>query len=151
METLMRDRFVYPEIEMVLVAEKLIERAGNKTIARHYNRKKIIENMKYADGIRTWYNEHGKLLGVLVFSYMQPWFSDGLWVVEDFIVKLDDNFKGLHALAMEELEKAGHRVMACAIQAGDMLADSKVVENGYMKRGKYNEKYSIFVKELTYD
>lgn len=151
METLMKEWFDYPEIETRIIADKLIERAGNKTIARHYNRCSIIANIMHADEIRAWYNEHGKLLGVLVFSYMKPWFSKKVWVVEDFLIKLDDNFKGLHALAMEEMEKAGRRVRACAIQAGDMLADSKVVENGYMKRGKYNEKYSIFVKELTYD
>lgn len=124
----------------------LLQDLGNPDMARRYV---LLANSE--GRIRAWYDKEGRLVGLLMFSIGQLWWSNAYIIFEETLFTIDKNYSGLQSEGMKELERIARSYNAKLIATGTLLSEgdtAKLVRNGYMRRGKYDKEYSMFFKKV---
>lgn len=88
-----------------------------------------------------------RIVGILMYDFGNLWWANGACLKELLVYAVDPNFVGFGRIALERLEELAVEHDCVLIETGSALAlDRKLVENLYMKKGKYDLNYPTFVK-----
>lgn len=102
--------------------------------------------------IRAWYEKDtDRLIGVLAFSVVIPFWTSERSIVENLCLCLDDNFHGFQRLADATLYEVAKYYNCKLIQTGTFLphkGDKQMVVNGYTKNNDVIDIHHAIVKEV---
>lgn len=100
--------------------------------------------------IISWYDkESGELVGILMYDFIEDWYSSQIILAEQLVLKFTEKVRGFQRTAIEELENIARHYEVKYILAGNYLTPLKykrLIANGYTKAG-FSIGYNTFLKE----
>ena len=89
-----------------------------------------------------------RLIGIIMFDVVRTWWCKENILFEEIVLCLVDDYKGFGRVAVEELEHIAEFYNCGLISAGSLLSSKnhKSIENLYMIKGGFTEKYSSYLK-----
>ena len=89
-----------------------------------------------------------RLIGIIMFDVIRTWWCKENILFEEIVLCLVDDYKGFGRVAVEELEHIAEFYNCGLISAGSLLSpkNHKSIENLYMIKGGFTEKYSSYLK-----
>ena len=89
-----------------------------------------------------------RLVGIIMFDVVRTWWCKENILFEEIVMCLANDCKGFGRVAVQELENIAEFYNCGLISAGSLLSpkDHKSIENLYMIKGGFTEKYSSYLK-----
>jgi hypothetical protein len=88
-----------------------------------------------------------RIIGVIMYDFGNLWWADEACLKEMIILTIDPDFVGFGRIALERLEELAVEHDCALIETGSaMHLDKKLIENMYVKKGRYQITYPTFVR-----
>lgn len=87
------------------------------------------------------------IIGILGYTVSTPWWSDRKYLEEMCTFTIDDRFCGFGRIALQRLDELAIENDCAFIATGNALGgDSKMIENLYLRKGKFHYTYPGYIK-----
>lgn len=110
---------------------------------------KIYQHIRIANnsGYLEVYAVGDHIVGIIMYDFGSPWWADVYCLKEMSVYAIDPEFVGFGRIAIKRLEELAIENDCTLIETGSAIClDPKMVENLYMKKGKYQFSYPNYIR-----
>lgn len=134
-------RLTLDAYESKLIHDALLrhrEKEGNQLMWSFGNADFVVSKLQALSAIGrvVEFYEGDRFIGILLFDVGDLWWTDAIFLLEEFVLCVDKDYKGFQRKAIEELEFLANLYEVNGIISGCYFqAEPQIVMNGYLREG----------------